>query len=57
MQKKDTVWRVTKEDGDRRHFESFRGASSFAKANPGAIVEEVDREDAVAIEVKYGEET
>ena len=57
MQKKDTVWRVTKEDGDRRHFESFRGASSFAKANPGAIVEEVDQEDAVAIEVKYGEET
>ena len=38
---KDTLWRVIKEDGDRRHFELFRSAVNFALNNPGAIVEEV----------------
>ena len=38
---KDTLWRVIKEDGDRRHFELFRSAINFALNNPGAIVEEV----------------
>jgi hypothetical protein len=41
LSSKDTLWRVTKEDGDRRHFELFRSAVNFALNNPGAIVEEV----------------
>ena len=39
--KEDTLWRVTKVDGDRRHFELFRSAVNFALNNPGSIVEEV----------------
>ena len=41
LSSKDTLWRVTSMDGDRRHFELFRSAINFALNNPGAIVEEV----------------
>ena len=39
--RENTLWRVIKEDGDRRHFELFRSAVNFALNNPGSIVEEV----------------
>ena len=41
LSSKNTLWRVTGMDGDRRHFELFRSAVSFALNNPGSIVEEV----------------